>query len=118
MDAIARLLAGGGGYEVEVLGTASCDFADQEKAPADVAALVTAAGAEKLTTEEVGDARILRFCRGPVRYTLLDAGHWRATYEHPEHSPRFDALYDEILRRFAPHVVFTFGAMPPEQARQ
>ena len=118
VDAIARLLAVGGGYEVEVLGTASSDFRSGDKAPTDLAVLVTSAGARDLVSEAVDKARVLRFSRGPVRYTLVDAGQWRATYFHDEHSPRFDALFDEILRRFEPHVVFTFGAMPPEQARQ
>jgi len=116
MDGIARMLADGG-WAVRVLGTTANEFPHPDAAPA-LSILLESAGAQSVAEESLDAARLIRFQRKSVEYTLYDGGDWHAGLNHPDHLPRFDKLFRETLSQFQPDVLLTFGARPPDQQRQ
>lgn len=64
-----------------------------------------------------GDAPVLRFMDRGIDYTLLHTAGPLLEWEE-RLGAQFDRLFDELLRGFRPHIVFTFGGQPPEVARR
>src|SRR4051812_35801255 len=64
-----------------------------------------------------GDAPVLRFMERGIDYTLLHTAGPLLAWEEC-HGSQFDRLFDDFLKTFRPHIVFTFGGQPPEIARR
>ncbi|MGA2439454.1 MAG: hypothetical protein ABSH08_00720 [Tepidisphaeraceae bacterium] len=114
LDSIGRLLARGG-YQIEAIGTTATEFPDPQVS-ANTTQMLQGMGINPIQEVDKG-AKVIRFERERVRYTLLDTGSVRLDRPHVVHGPRFDRIYRGILARLRPEIVLTFGAMPVERER-
>lgn len=105
-----------GAFRVAAIGTTATDH----RAGIDARAVLREQGLS-VYEERPADARqcaTLRFMQRGIEYALLDTGPLRAREWHEPHGKQYDDALLVLLKRLAPHVVLTMGALPPERARQ
>jgi glycosyltransferase involved in cell wall biosynthesis len=101
-----QLLAGGG-YEVECLATTATELA---VAVDPVTFLQNSGLAVQSETCNESSSRLLRFSHAGIAYHILDVGCCVPDRCQATHGRAFDALWLEMLRRFSPDIILTYGA--------
>ena len=104
------------GMEVAALGTTASESGGESDA---LNFLSAALPAVQIASSPLapGQTPVFRFDDKGISYTLLHTGGNLTDWER-RFGDQFDRLYDEILRTFKPHIVFTYGGQPPEIARR
>lgn len=116
MLAKAKILATAG-FEVRALATSATEGAT----PLSLLPLLAQRGIrpELDRRAAVGKGRpVLRFMQSGAHFTILDTATLGIRDWDFQHGQQFGRLLMYELERFQPEIVYTFGGMPPEQARR
>lgn len=105
------------GFEVAALSTTASEGAEPIAPLPFLASLGCQVAVDRRPA--VGKGRpLLRFAHRDVRYTMLDTGPLKLREWDFAHGAQFARTLVDLLGRFEPHVVLTYGGSPPEQTRR